>query len=218
MRLLSLIPSAHPSAWRSFGTGLVRQETLLEVHRRDAAACRFCGQQGDPEPGIVYLDGDRDNATADNLATACILCAAPQNLTRRSAAMEVLPIWLPELTQRALNTLIRGLQDIRVAQGFSPCLEICPPHDTPRDRQIAGIYTALAERALDLEARSGIAHPAELASLFLRIDPRRGACPVQLLHGLRFLHRGRHFSGVRDIYPRLLEESVLAKRNAVRAA
>ena len=218
MRLLPLIPSAHPSGWLFLGAGLIRQETAFEVHRRDEASCRFCGQQGDVQPGIVYLDGDRNNPALDNLATACILCMAPQNLTRRSAAMEVLPIWLPELTQRALNTLIRGLQDIRTAQGFSPCLEICPPHDTPRDRQIAGIYTALAERALDLEARTGIAHPAELASLFLRVDPKAGACPAQLLHGLRFLHRGRYFSGTTDIYPKLLGDSFRARRAAAQAA
>lgn len=206
MRLLSLDLSAHPTAW-TVDQGHVDdpgQKTLSAIHARDGFSCRFCGDDCQSRQELSYLDGDRRNHATGNLVTACLLCAAAQNPMRRHAWFEMLPIWLPEMGQRPLNLLVRGLHKARLASGLPPAAEASPSQDSAIARRLAASFMALAARAADLQDFTGLKTPGEFAAMFLRLDPISGRCPDALAGGLRFLHRGRHYENEVDIYPKLL--------------
>ena len=204
MRLLPLILSVHPSVW-SMEVAAIGQGAASSIFRRDRNRCRFCGQSASALREIVCVDGDRTNvAVAGNLATACIVCAAAWGLHRPSAALEVLPVWLPEMSQRALNVLVRGLHVARLRCGVSAAPENAAGTEDPGARRPSECFARLAKRADVLRERTGVSLVADLPDLFLRADPDQGRCPEGLLHGLRLLHRGRHFVGGTDVYPKLL--------------
>ena len=107
MRLLPLVPSAHLSAW----TPEADTEKVREAHHaalvRDGHTCRFCGFHADDRQGVVHLDGSHANLALDNLATACLLCDAVQDLGRPTTVQEMLLVWLPVWALLAAVLLFR---------------------------------------------------------------------------------------------------------------
>ena len=115
-----------------------------------------------------------------------------------------MPIWLPEMTQRALIAVSRRIHLIRVAQGQAPVTSEVPPQGVPILSHAWGLHLALARRGSLATARLGTIDLAELAEAL--DDARRAGADVPaLLGGLRLLPLGRFFDerGV-DIYPEAL--------------
>jgi hypothetical protein len=213
MAKIKLLPSAHPSTWQADCTQ-ISDELATPIFERDRHCCRFCSCFSLSGNQIYFLDSDRGNLNEDNLATACILCCAVQNLQRPEAELEVLPIWLPELAQRALNKMIRGIHILRVRNQLPAPADVSPRFDSPVARTTSAAFLTFAQRAVDLRKKTGVRSPAEFAELFLRSDPRSGQCPETLAVGLRFLHRGRYFVAGKDIYGELLKEDLESLRQS----
>jgi intracellular multiplication protein IcmJ len=203
MRLLPLLLAAHPSAWSMAAAG-IGQEASFSILDRDGSKCRFCGQRSSVFHEVVFVNGDRANSDPGNLATCCLICAAGWRLHRPEAEREALPIWLPEMSQRALNVLMRGLHITRLRHSAHPAPEAASPAEHPEARRASFCFSQLAARGALLVERAGIASVLDLPALFLRLDPAGGRCPEPLAYGMRLLHRGRHFVDGADVYSRLL--------------
>ena len=137
--------------------------------------------------------------------TACALCQASWRLSCDTAAQEMALIWLPGVSQAALNCLVRAIHLTFHRSGEAAHLASKPSHDTHELRAAYRAYVALAQQTEPLQSRIGIASPQELAAALMELAPedyeRRGS----LLGGIRLLHRGRRFDDGRDVYPEILE-------------
>lgn len=156
----------------------------------EAGACRFCGDNQPVAPASVESKAGP--------ATACLHCRALHRLGRPTAAQEGMLIWAPEISQAALNWMVRAVHRVFRAHGESPCLDSRPRSDTKRLRCAWRTYQAWAALAPYAERAVGTTSPHLLGAALL--DARRPA-PA----GLRLLHRGRHFVAGRDVYPDLLD-------------
>lgn len=134
----------------------------------------------------------------------CLLCSLCHDLDRPLIAEEVVPIWLPETTQRALVAVVRRLHLICHQHGQPPTMVGVPPPGTPILSQAWGLHMALRRRATLAKARLGTTDLSELAEA-LDDAARAGADVYSMLGGLRLLPLGRFFDaeGV-DIYPQAL--------------
>ncbi|MFC7695072.1 hypothetical protein ACFQY5_41400 [Paeniroseomonas aquatica] len=112
-RLLPLNFAVHSSAWVAAFDG-AGQSTTEPV--QEAGACRFCD---DPRPVAPAppLDGDHGNRQAANLATACLHCRTLHRLGSDQIDQEATLIWLPDISQPALNWLVRSIHRSFLAHG-----------------------------------------------------------------------------------------------------
>jgi intracellular multiplication protein IcmJ len=165
------------------------------------AACAFCGGTTGRWAGHGYLPpGSRTSGSA------CALCCLPLHLERPRIDEEAAVVWLPEISQPALNATMR---EIHVAlQALGEDVHADAVFRT-RAAALANLYYArgiLADRRGAAEARVGTASPRELGRALLELSPaaygRRGA----LLDGLRLLPLGRFFEDDKDVYPEIVGE------------
>jgi hypothetical protein len=99
-------------------------------------------------------------------------------------------VWLPEMSQAALNVLACRIHIVLHRHDEPPHMERRPQIDTPA---IRGAWCALTS----LQART--------AAALLRLSPSAYARRGALLAGVRLLPRGRYFRDGEDIYPQLLD-------------
>jgi hypothetical protein len=133
-----------------------------------------------------------------------------RHLERETIAEEAVLIWLPEMTQAALNALAHGAHKRlsragalhRAANAFALARE-------RPDGALEAIRTLEARRA-EAEARLGTASPRLLGAALLRMKPKTYEDRARLLGGLRLLSRGRFFVDGEDIYPQLIADRVAA--------
>ncbi len=202
MRLLPLVPSA---CLPSCPADTQRtQEARLSILERDGHACRFCGFHAAGSQEVVPLDAAALPPSPDTLATACLLCAAVQQLDRPTAGQETLVIWMPEMAQPVLNALVRGIHLALHKGDESPVLGSRPRQDTPTTRAAWSAYDALAARREAAELHIGTSSPRELAAALLEMSPASYSRRAALLGGVRVLHRGRHIQDGQDAYPAVL--------------
>ena len=133
------------------------------------------------------------------VATSCAI----SNETR--SPKKAVLIWLPEMTQPALNKLTtaahRRLADTGVLyRAANPLVGL--HQDTPSGAIEA--LRAIEKRRIDAEARLGTSSPQLLAAALLRAKPKFYEDRARLLGGLRLLCRARFFVDGEDIYPRLI--------------
>lgn len=160
-----------------------------------AIPCRYCGAPGGYTPATLALESEK----------TCALCGMVRHLERPQISEEACLVWLPEMSQAALNVLMRrihcGLRSLgeRLEAGAVPALAV-------GDRTLLyHAQRACLDRAREAELRLGTSDPANLADALTRLSAgaftRRGA----LLGGLRLLTMGRLFEGGADIYPRVVD-------------
>lgn len=201
MALLPLTLSAHPNGWRNLAT--FASDSLAEsVFRHDGWTCRFCGLRSTTYQEVFHLDGDHSRSLPTNLVTACPLCHACQHFGRDTIVQEFSLAWLPEMSQAALNHLVRMTHLVFFAHGEEPSLSERPRKDSVALRSAYRTYHALSERVEQAKARLGSTSPRELGEALLGMPPtnRREA----LVGGMRLLSRGRFFVDGDDIYPMML--------------
>ena len=204
MALLPLVPSAHPSAWIFEPDEAGHEEAIRAAIARDRHTCRFCGHVATAWQEVFHLDGDHDNWAVDNLVTACTLCHGGQHLGRPTVEQEQVLIWLPDMSQAALNCVVRHIHLTLHAHG-EPAHRGEPPRSEHPDVHAAlRAYHALEAEALTLERRIHTCSPRELGAALLDLSPYARTRQDQLLGGIRLLHRGRRFRDGRDIYPEIL--------------
>lgn len=177
---------------------------LDEAHQPDAALaphpCRFCGARSGPW-GFP---------TAVPVGAACPLCHLAQHLERPRIDEEALLIWLPEVSQPALNTLMREVHLIRLAVGDSLVHGDPPrPHKASPDSSAnrAAAYhagTALAARAVTAAERLGTHLPSQLAATLHQLSPAARPRLAPLLGGLRIMPLGCFYRDGKDVYPAIV--------------
>jgi hypothetical protein len=162
----------------------------------DDNSCRFCGGIR----GQVELGHD-DGSTAH----ACALCQLVLRLDRPRIDDEAMLIWLPEMSQPALNMLMRGIQSRLRALGEPLYVESTPALDTEDRPWLYLAQQALLARREAASARLGTDRPSELADALLRLSPSAYARRRQLLGGVRLLASGRFFDGEADVLPQIVD-------------
>lgn len=204
MRFLPLTPSVHPSAWAVEPDVAGREEIVQAVFQRDGHTCRFCGHRCAEWQDVYHLDGDHTNWSLDNLVTACPLCHGLQHLGGPTVTEEQLLIWLPDVSQAALNAIVRRIHLTLYCHGEATHAEETPRSRDPAVHSALRAYHALAAEAWTLARRIGTSNPRELGAALLGLpDAGYGSLPATL-GGIRSLHRGRLYRGARDIYPEIL--------------
>ena len=140
------------------------------------------------------------------VATACALCNLPQHLERPRIDEEATLVWLPEISQPALNATMREIHVALRALGEDVHADAV---FRTRASALSNLYYAravLADRRGAAEARVGTASPRELGLALLELSPvaygRRG----ELLEGLRLLPLGRFFEDDKDVYPEIVDD------------
>jgi intracellular multiplication protein IcmJ len=202
MARLSLVPSAHPSAWTTDDDKAER-----EADHETASSCAFCGQPTCGWQTPFHLNDDHADDRPANLAAGCPLCHLVQHLNRPDIEREAVLIWLPEMAQGAITILGRQIHLALVAARASPILPSVPyTGTTPAVMRPMAAYRALHERATAAELRLGTASPRALGAALLGLNITDEKRRARLLGGLRLLPRGQLFANGRDIYPDILRD------------
>jgi len=174
------------------------------AHQPDAAlasrSCQFCG----------IRSGAWGFPTGMPVAAACPLCHLAQHLERPRIDQEALLVWLPEVSQPALNTLMREVHLVRLAVGDSLVHGDPPrPHKASADSSVsrAAAYhagTAIAARAATAAERLGTHLPSELAATLQQLSPAARPRLAPLLGGLRVMPLGCFYRDGKDVYPAIV--------------
>ena len=203
--LLPLVPSIHPSARFAEATADERQELCLGILRRDHNTCQFCGLPAGSWQDVFHRNDDHTDWSPANLAASCPLCHGIQHIGSASANLDMRVVWLPEVTQNLLNVLVRGIHHVLHAHGVSPTLTVRPVVEDPDLACAWRAYMALDRRAASAESVIDTDRPSDLAAALQVLSSADYARRLQMLGGLRLLHRGRVVRDGHDTYPTQLD-------------
>ena len=168
------------------------------------SSCPFCG--------VRFAEGQEPFLCPDGSADfSCAPCHLVRHLERYTIAEEAVLIWLPEMTQAALNALAHGAHR-RLAHDGALDRAASPfglaPEQVPNGALEA--IRALEARSSEAETRLGASSPRVLGAALMRMKARLYEDRARLLGGLRLLSRGRFFVDGEDIYPQLIADRVAA--------
>jgi hypothetical protein len=150
------------------------------------------------------LNGDHFDHSDANVVPACVLCHLAQHLDRETIDEEATLIWMPELTQGALNALARGVHATLAARGLPADLMRSPPVGDPAAEAAFAASMALRARSEEASARLGTCSARYLCVALLCLKPDFYSRRSALLGGLRLLPLGRFYRNGVDVYPDLL--------------
>jgi intracellular multiplication protein IcmJ len=171
---------------------------LADAAKGNAVRCIFCAQPGATFPVRV-------RGPAGETIRGCALCVLAEHLERPRIDEEASLIWLPEMSQVVINTLMREIHirlrtlGERLDVGFRLSL------DTDERRRLFHARALLLGRGAAAIARLGTGLPSDLASAMLQLSDAGYRQRFKLLGGLRLLPSGRFFEGDRDIYPEIVD-------------
>jgi intracellular multiplication protein IcmJ len=161
-------------------------------------SCPFCGVRLDKgrEP-FPCIDGSEESS--------CVPCFLVRHLERETIAEEAVLIWLPDLSQAALNALANGVHRRLAGEGAlylaaSPFAVSSSEIPNPALEAIRAIEMRRAEA----ERRFGTSSPRVLGEALMRARPNLYADRARRLGGLRLWPRGKFFVDGEDVYPRLI--------------
>jgi hypothetical protein len=163
------------------------------------AACAFCGVAAGRWAGHGYLP-----AGFQSSVTACALCHLPQHLERPRIDEEAVLVWLPEISQPALNATMREIHVALQALGEDVHSDAVFRTRPPALSNLYYARAVLADRRGAAEARAGTTSPRELGMALLELSPAAYLRRGELLDGLRLLPLGRFFEGELDVYPEIV--------------
>jgi hypothetical protein len=159
--------------------------------------CPFCGMRSGGWQRLVAAP-----CRGHDCAAACVLCYLCRHLERARIDDEATVIWLPEMSQPALNVTMREIHLQLRALGEDL-------YDAGRLRlntpERLRLYYALSARAGAAASRLGADKPSELAGALCRLSPGAHANRAKLLDGVRLLPLGRFYAGNKDVYPEIVD-------------
>jgi intracellular multiplication protein IcmJ len=132
----------------------------------DKLHCAFCGMRSGCWQGFVA-----PALRSHDCVAACVLCYLSRHLERPRIDEEAAVIWLPEMSQPALNVTMREVHLQLWALGEDL-------HDagrlhlqTPERLRLYYVRSALSARAAAAASRLGTDKPRELAGALCRLSP-----------------------------------------------
>lgn len=188
-----------------------RKDAALAAARDDVLGqprfsrrCVFCNYQFGrvaDECELFHVDGDHGNDRIDNLVPACLYCHAPAHLdlaTKRWPDNPGQMIWLPELTQAELSSLMQAIVFALSVQNTASSGASAPASmESLCGLSIApySVYMRLAARSAQVEApvpgaakvREGLSQPAVMARVLAAMNDDDYAQRDRLLAGVRYL-------------------------------
>lgn len=150
--------------------------------------CNFCGLSA----GL--------RAVRNGKALSCVLCGLVQSLHRTTIDEELLLIWLPEMSQPALNVLVRQVHIDLQALGESV---YCDDTPTKPEGMRSALYTAqriLRERSETIAERLGSSRASDLADALTALADRHVGLQNLPWGGLRAFPTGRFYVGGVNVY------------------
>jgi intracellular multiplication protein IcmJ len=169
------------------------------------SSCPFCG--------VRLAEGQEPFLCPDGSGAdfSCAPCHLVRHLERDTIAEEAVLIWLPEMTQAALNALAHGAHRRLAREGalrWAASPFALTPDEVPNGA--LDVVRALEARSVEAETRLGASSPRVLGAALMRMKPRLYEDRSRLLGGLRLWPRGRFFVDGEDIYPQLIADRVAA--------
>jgi intracellular multiplication protein IcmJ len=167
-------------------------------------SCPFCG--------VRLAEGREPFLCADGFEElSCVPCFLVRHLERETIAEEAVLIWLPDLSQAALNALANVVHRRLAAEG-ALYLAAAPfavsSGETPNPALEA--IRAIEMRRAEAETRFGTSSPHVLGEALMRARPNLYADRARRLGGLRLWSLGKFFVDGEDVYPRLIAGGVAA--------
>ena len=193
MSLLPLALSAHAFGFAAW----------VETRRQSVGSCQFCGHEAAGWQESLSYRRDSAGEAKDVLAAACALCHLTRHLERPDIDCEAILIWLPELTQAALNRVAWRLYRTLARHGVG--FDVVGVAGAGKE-QAAGpsaLRGELRELAFLAEKELGTSSPGDLGEVLLNLRFESHERRAQSLGGIRLLPLGRFFEGGRDVFPGL---------------
>lgn len=106
-----------PGSASSLNKGKIPTELRQKIHKRDENTCQCCGFKSLKYQEVLCINGDNEDHSEDNLATACIFCHQCFNMDQVSTMRSGVLIWLPEIEQERLHHIARAIYVARISQG-----------------------------------------------------------------------------------------------------
>jgi hypothetical protein len=170
------------------------------LNNSDGLRCPFCGINSGRWQNFVA-----PARTSDDRSAACALCFLCRHLERPRIDEEAALVWLPEMSQPALNVTMREIHvQLRTLGGDlydARRLRL----NTPERLRLYYARCALGARAAAAASRLGTDKPSELAGALCRLSPAAHANRAKLLDGVRLLPLGRFYAGNKDVYPEIVD-------------
>ncbi|MDE1905062.1 MAG: hypothetical protein KGH75_01245 [Rhodospirillales bacterium] len=135
-----------------------------------------------------------------------------QNLVRPRIDEEACIVWIPELSQAAINVVIRRLHLVLRAHGERVETGAKPTKTTGMIPTLYHVGQGFLERRREATARLGSSSPSDLADALLRLPSEAYQARDRLLGGARLLPLGHIFDGAADIYPEIVDSWAAAGR------
>jgi hypothetical protein len=136
---------------------------------------------------------------------ACVHCFLCRHLERPRIDEEAVLVWLPEMSQPALNVTIREIhmQLRALAEDLHDTGPLCL--DAPEQSRLYSVRSAFGARAAAAASRLGTDKPSDLAGALCRLSPGAYANRSKLLYAVRLLPLGRFYAGNKDVYPEIVD-------------
>jgi hypothetical protein len=166
--------------------------------RAHRSSCPFCGVRlAEGRERFLCADGFEDSS--------CVPCSLVRHLERKTIAEESVLVWLPDLSQAALNALANGVHR-RLAGEGALYLAATPFALTSSEAPNPALEAirAIEMRQAEAERRLGTSSPRVLGEALMRAEPNLYADRAKRLGGLRLWPRGKFFVDGEDVYPRLV--------------
>lgn len=155
--------------------------------------CAFCGQLCGR--WAMRVDGE----------LACVLCGLVQSLHRPTIDAEIRLIWLPEMSQAALNVLVRQIHIEMHALGESVYCDDVPKYGAEMRRILYTAQRLLLQRGETVSERLGSSQPSDLADALTVLASRHANVQGLPLGGLRIFAAGRFFIDGADVYGEVVD-------------
>jgi intracellular multiplication protein IcmJ len=170
------------------------------LNNSDEARCMFCGMRSGCWHRFVVPARRSHECVA-----ACVLCYLCRHLERPRIDEEAAVVWLPEMSQPALNVTMREihLQLRELGEDLYDAGRL--RLDTPERCRLYHARSALSARAAAAASRLGTDKPSELAGALCRLSAGAYANRAKLLDGVRLLPLGRFYAGNKDVYPEIVD-------------
>jgi intracellular multiplication protein IcmJ len=170
------------------------------LNNSDKLPCPFCGMRSGCWQSLVTAAHRGHDSVP-----ACVLCYLCRHIERLRIDEEAALVWLPEMSQPALNVTMREIHLQLRALGEDLFDAGRLRLDTPERLRFYYARFALSARTAAVASRLGTDKPSELAGALYRLSPGAYANRARLLDGVRLLPLGRFYAGNKDVYPDIVD-------------
>jgi hypothetical protein len=170
------------------------------LNNSDEQRCPFCGMWSGCWPELAAEPG-----RAREGAAACALCFLCRHLERPRIDEEAVLVWLPEMSQPALNVTMREIHVQLRTLGEDLYDAGRLRLNTPERLGLYYARSALCALSAAAASQLGTDRPSELAGALCRLSPTAYANRAKLLGGVRLLPLGRFYAGNKDVYPEIVD-------------